>query len=114
MSDEFKEIKDAFNTISPLLEESDWLKPAGGKDVGRFKEVTFGEGSNVFRADNQGMWLGAETFGAAPFRVDMNGNLYLLSQTSSGYLMLDAENSRIIVNDGENDRIVLGNQENGF
>jgi len=108
MSNEFKEIKDAFHNIAPIEEEADWLKPASDGEIGRFKEATFGEGINSFRADSQGIWLGAETFGAAPFRIDMQGNMYLISQVTSGYIMIDAENSRIIVNDGKNDLIVIG------
>lgn len=40
---------------------------------------------NFLGANNvDGMWLGATTFNKAPFRVDLNGNLYATSATISG------------------------------
>ena len=51
-------------------------------------ELQVGAGSTVFRADEQGIWLGAEQFASAPFRVDMQGNLVANSVTLSGYLQV--------------------------
>ena len=45
-----------------------------------------GEGS-VFTADTSGIYLGSETFGTAPFRVDPAGNLTAESATLSGFLI---------------------------
>lgn len=36
-----------------------------------------GSGNNVFKATDQGIQLGHDNFGSAPFRVDMQGNAYL-------------------------------------
>lgn len=43
------------------------------------QELQVGYGSKVMRVDQQGLWLGAETFAAAPFSVDMNGNVVATS-----------------------------------
>lgn len=50
------------------------------------KELQIGSGSNVFRGDRQGIWLGAAKFADAPFRVDMNGNMVAESIAISGYI----------------------------
>ena len=39
------------------------------------RALNIGVGSNVFRADERGIWLGAEDFVDAPFSVDMQGNI---------------------------------------
>jgi len=59
-------------------------------DRGRFKELSIGEGSNVVKADDQGFWIGGETFDTARWRVDMLGNMYW--------------------NDGTNDRVFIGEE----
>jgi hypothetical protein len=50
------------------------------------KEMQVGTGSNVFRSDKQGIWLGAEKFANAPFKVDMFGNVTAANITLSGYI----------------------------
>lgn len=50
------------------------------------KELQIGSGANVFRGDRQGIWLGAEKFADAPFRVDMEGNMVAESIALSGYI----------------------------
>lgn len=37
--------------------------------------ITIGSGNNVFKADNNGIYLGHASFGSAPFRVNMTGQL---------------------------------------
>jgi hypothetical protein len=60
-----------------------------GSDVFRdLKELQVGFGEDVFRADRQGIWLGAEKFADAPFSVDMQGNVVALSLDLSGYLQI--------------------------
>lgn len=39
------------------------------------KSLQVGFGSKVLRIDRDGLWLGAEKFASAPFRVDMLGNI---------------------------------------
>lgn len=43
-----------------------------------------GSGSKCFKTDQSGIWLGANRFASAPFRVDMSGNLTATSATISG------------------------------
>lgn len=53
-----------------------------GTDSPLLQLIALGIGTNSFRlSPNQGMWMGAETFAAAPFRVDMQGNLVATSAT---------------------------------
>lgn len=51
----------------------------------RFESISVGAGATCFRADQSGIWLGAEKWADAPFKVDMNGNLYATSATLNGY-----------------------------
>ena len=46
-----------------------------GSEEGNFQVIQIGSGSKSFKADQQGIWLGADTFTDAPFKVDMEGNL---------------------------------------
>ena len=48
--------------------------------------MNIGEGSQVFRADQSGIWLGNAKFGSAPFKVDMEGNATATSMSISGYI----------------------------
>lgn len=111
---EYKEIKGAFKDASSQMNEQERLRRAERSDLGKFKKATFGEGSNVLRFDENGLWLGAETFATAPFRVDMQGNMYLMSQSGSGYILIDAQNSRFIFHDGKNVQGVMGFSAFGF
>ena len=67
-------IKDAYNDIErkqlPIQEGI-----AGQDDLRNTAAMQVGFGSRVMRMDQDGMWLGAETFAAAPFSVDMDGNV---------------------------------------
>lgn len=56
-----------------------------GKAINNSAEMQIGFGAKVFRADQQGIWLGAEEFVDAPFSVDMLGNLIASSATLSGF-----------------------------
>lgn len=49
--------------------------------------ISIGSGSTSFRADSSGIWMGADKWAEAPFRVDMQGNMYASSAvlTGSGY-----------------------------
>lgn len=100
--------------------------------------IKIGAGDQSFKADESGIWLGANAFADAPFRVDMDGNITATSLdlslyvakagtneqvsgtirlgtgTGSASIILDGVNKRIIVNDGTNDRVLIGYQLNGF
>lgn len=104
---------------------------AQGQEFINAATMQMGEGSKVFRADRDGIWLGAEKFADAPFSVDMEGNMVASSATfsqylakadtsqtltgdfdlgspSSGYIRLDGANKRLLINDGTNNRGVFG------
>ena len=83
-------------------------------DEGDFQTLKIGAGDQSFKVDRQGLWLGADQFEDAPFRIYINGNIYMQAASGSGYLLIDAENSRIIVNDGTNDRVLMGYDSGGF
>jgi hypothetical protein len=85
---------------------------AGQQYLDNILAMQVGSGTSVFRADQSGFWLGANKFADAPFRVDMQGNVYII--TATGGLIFDAINNRIIVNDGTNDRVLIGYLQNGF
>ena len=48
--------------------------------------IAIGNGTNVFRADQSGIWLGAKEFSTAPFKVDMQGNVTMTTATITGYV----------------------------
>jgi hypothetical protein len=72
-----------------------------------------GYGNEVFGSDQNGIWLGAADFADAPFRVGMDGNIYL--QSADGKLVIDTVNNRIVIYDADDvARVLLGYQLNGF
>ena len=95
----FRELKGAFNDIElPYGVQNGMM---GNVNQGYFppptatvaqldhvKQFQVGEGTKTFKIDSQGMWLGDKLFTDAPWRIDMNGNMYF--------------------NDGEFDRIFIG------
>lgn len=58
----------------------------GAQFFSNVKQLSVGFGSRVFRVDRDGMWAGAETFAAAPWSVDWDGNMIASSLTISGYI----------------------------
>jgi hypothetical protein len=48
--------------------------------------INIGEGTQVMRADQSGLWLGAADFANAPFKVDMTGAMTATSVTITGYV----------------------------
>lgn len=65
--------KNVGTTSSPIWQDQISLDAAG--DASFSGNVTIGTGNDVFKATSQGIQLGHASFGAAPFRVDMRGNL---------------------------------------
>lgn len=52
---------------------------ANDADTSRLENIDtlqVGRGSKTLKTDQRGLWLGAEQYADAPFRVDMDGNLY--------------------------------------
>lgn len=78
------------------------------KTLGDIQQLSAGFGSQAFKADSQGIWLGANKYEDAPFRVGMDGTIFIRA-TSGGFILIDGPNQRILVNDGTNNRVVVGN-----
>ena len=75
--------------------------------------IQIGAGAKAFKGDSSGIWLGANKFADAPFKVDLDGNIYM--QSTDGKLVLDATNNRIVIYDASSvPRVLLGYQLNGF
>jgi len=62
----------------------------GADDLRNVASIKVGDGSRAFKADESGIWLGANKWASAPFRVDMQGNVVATSATFSSYA-LDAD-----------------------
>ncbi len=69
-----------FNNIE--LEELN--KSEGTSKNGVFNSLIIGAGSNAYRVDRQGLWLGSSDFSSAKFSVDMHGNLNSIGGTITG------------------------------
>lgn len=54
----------------------------GGRFLGG--EIVIGSGSNVFKANDSGIWAGHSSFGSAPFSVDMTGHLFAFNAEIQG------------------------------
>ena len=76
MSDIFVDVKE--RSIEPLTAE--------GTQYANFASMAIGEGSQSFRSDQQGIWLGAEKYEDAPFSVSMAGAVTMTSATITGYV----------------------------
>ncbi len=127
-------IINAFNDIDDKpLPQTEGI--GGFDDFRRVAAIQVGTGSRAFKADQDGIFLGANKFADAPFSVDMEGNVTATSLDLSAYLSktgvdqpltgdirvgtganvkIDGANARIIINDGSNDRILIGFQSGGF
>ena len=76
---------------------------------GYFSTIEFGAGSKTFKGDERGIWMGSSDFETAPFRVDMEGNVYISSpDQSGGYIRINAELNQIYLHDGTTGRILKG------
>lgn len=64
---------------------------AGLSDLRRVGAFEIGTGTRAVKADQSGLWLGANKFADAPFSVDMAGNLIASSAvlTGSGYTKIN-------------------------
>jgi len=76
-------IIDAFNNVpNKPLPQSEGV--AGMGNLTNTAAIQIGIGNRAFKADQSGIWLGANTFADAPFSVDMQGNLIASSATITG------------------------------
>lgn len=76
------------------------------------QELAVGSGSRAFKADRQGIWLGANKFADAPFSVDVDGNMVATSATIGNYLTKAGTNQiltgSILIPDSTTNRIFIG------
>lgn len=75
------------------LPQSDAYTIGGGQFFPNAEQIQIGFGSNVFRADQQGIWLGSSAFAqaeASSFAVSMNGTLYATGAVISGTITATA------------------------
>jgi len=78
-------IINAFNDIAEKpLPETEGV--GGFDDLRSVAALQVGIGSRAFKADQDGIFLGGNTFASAPFSVDMQGNLIAASATFSQYV----------------------------
>lgn len=80
------DIIQAFNDVKEIPLQSATGKVYGELDLSNIGQAAIGFGTQVFRADQQGIWLGAKKFVDAPFSVDMEGNLIASTATFGQYL----------------------------
>lgn len=59
---------------------------ADGTDHINVAAANVGDGARALKIDQSGLWLGAEKWADAPFRVDMAGNATMSSISLSGYV----------------------------
>ena len=89
-----------------------------GQSIGGIKAFSGsfirGSGDKKFGVDENGMWLGAENFEDAPFRVDMNGNMYFSAESGDDKLVIDAENLRIMLYINSVAQALWGKHSGGF
>ncbi|MEI9966169.1 MAG: hypothetical protein WDN67_00615 [Candidatus Moraniibacteriota bacterium] len=61
----------------------DNVAPSGTQRV-NFRELSVGAGANIFKANSEGIFVGADNFTDAPFKVDYEGNLSASSAIITG------------------------------
>lgn len=90
-------IVDAYNNVPDVnLNEN----VTYGKDTLNVAAMNVGYGDRSFKSDDQGIWLGANFFKDAPFKVTMDGALTAISATITGYAsdsdLTDLENAALV------------------
>lgn len=71
-----------FTNIEPVPDPIEY----DTSNLDQVDQIEVGVGSETFKVDQSGMWLGATQFADAPFSVDMNGNVIASSLTATGYI----------------------------
>lgn len=105
---------DAFSNITPpQMTPIDQINRYGSQYLNNVGEMSVGYGTQAMHADQQGVWLGANRFTDAPFRVDMQGKMTMTSQDGRA-IKISAPDNTFLVNDGDEDIILIGYQAGGF
>lgn len=77
-----------FNDVPNLPIEDLSGKIGGSPYFDDLSSLQVGAGTKLMRVDHNGMWLGARTFAAAPFKVDMSGNVTATSASFPNLITL--------------------------
>lgn len=84
---------EGFRNISPIPRATTMIEKSNlansmppETQTGIFNNLTVGVINHVFKVTEQGMWLGAEQFGDAPFSVTMDGVVTIGGYLSDAYL----------------------------
>ena len=100
-----QELQELVKRVDSLEKENQSLKlqnqypmdsPQYGQYMKNLKEIKVGRAQ--MSVDNDGMYLGADKFSEAPFRVDYNGSMTATTGTFSG---------KIEIRDGSNNVVIL-------
>ena len=83
------------------------VEPSNIGSIQHFSEIHAGAGTESFNVNRDGLFMGADTFAAAPFSVDFQGNIHSGDLTGGG-IETSGLDKTIIVNDGTNDRVLIG------
>lgn len=71
----------AFTNVDGRTISFDKTTNSGIEDLQRLQ---VGSAQNTFKVDRQGLWLGSDRYEDAPFKVDMNGNIFLSVSPTTG------------------------------
>ena len=82
-------------------------QPSNIGSIQHFSEIHAGAGPESFNVNRDGLFMGADTFAAAPFSVDFQGNIHSGDLTGGG-IEISGLDKTIIANDGTNDRVLIG------
>src|ERR1035437_8926340 len=90
---------DPFTNIPLVAVASATSDNSGGTFLSALRELSVGDGgAKVFRADQQGIWLGADTYASAPFKVSMGGIMSAIGASISGFIVVGGAASDVNAN----------------
>lgn len=101
MSEGFRDLSPIPNTSNMVSKESLANTPPPETQEGIFRNLQVGIGSEAFRVTEEGMWLGAENYIDAPFRVDMEGNVELTGYIAVGGAAADVNAGTVTIDGGK-------------
>jgi hypothetical protein len=101
---------DPFENVSePNFDSASAITQTSPQALSNIATISVGSGTNVLRFDQNGLFMGANTFVSAPFSVSIAGVITSQSIQGGNVITIDGGNARIIGNDGTNNRLVIGN-----
>lgn len=63
---------------------------AGDQYINNLLSLGVGSGNSVFRADQQGIWLGADKYEDAPWKVSITGAMYFSAMDGLASIVIDS------------------------